>query len=130
MKPAFLSAFAFSALSMTLLLGMGGCAWLGGGQDDTPTPQANASSPHDTAAQETVQQDNSAQSQQTCGADRLDALIGSQLTQEVRQHIVDQSQAQQFRVLAPDTMQTMDYREDRLDIRVNEQGVIQAFGCG
>ncbi|WP_457808695.1 I78 family peptidase inhibitor [Kushneria sp. EE4] len=112
-----------TALATTVLLGLGGCAWFGGGSDDAATSPADtdAVAANDAAPDE---------AQKACGADRLKALTGARLDQNVRQHIVDQSQARQFRVLAPDTMHTMDYHEDRLNIRVNEQGVIQSFGCG
>ncbi|GHC26802.1 hypothetical protein GCM10010082_20080 [Kushneria pakistanensis] len=113
--------------AMTALLGLGGCAWWGG-SDDAPSPPANAST--NSASQGASGDAAENRAQQACGADRLKGLTGARLDQDVRQQIVDQSQARQFRVLAPDTMQTMDYHEDRLNIRVNEQGVIQSFNCG
>ncbi len=123
MKHVLLSA------ALTALLGLSGCAWWGGGSDDTPSSQEGTgadSAAHDGSTDDAAR----AQAQQACGADRLEALTGARLDQNVRQQIVDQSQARQFRVLAPDTLQTMDYHEDRLNIRINEQGVIQSFVCG
>ncbi|WP_299260366.1 I78 family peptidase inhibitor [uncultured Kushneria sp.] len=111
-----------AAIVTTTFLGLNGCAWFGGGSDEAPSTQTGSNA--GTASQP------SDEALKACGADRLKALTGARLDQNVRQHIVDQSQAQQFRVLAPDTMKTMDYRQDRLNIHVNEQGVIQSFSCG
>ena len=111
-----------ATLATTTFLGLSGCAWFGGGSDDAPAAQNGSDA-------ETVSRPSD-EALKACGADRLKALTGVRLDQNVRQHIVDQSQAQQFRVLAPDTIKTMDYREDRLNINVDQQGVIQSFSCG
>ncbi|SPJ33122.1 I78 family peptidase inhibitor [Kushneria phyllosphaerae] len=111
-----------AALVTTTFLGLNGCAWFGGGSEDAPAARNGSDA-------ETVSQPSD-EALKACGADHLKALTGATLDQNVRQHIVDQSQAQQFRVLAPDTMKTMDYRQDRLNIHVNDQGVIQSFSCG
>ncbi|MFC0337975.1 Peptidase inhibitor I78 family protein [Kushneria avicenniae] len=120
MKHVLLAALA------TVTLGLSGCAWWGGGSDET------ASAPADTHANQEDAGDSagSDEAKKACGADRLDALTGGLLDQDMRQQIVDQSQAQQFRVLAPDTIRTMDYHADRLNIHINEQGVVQSFECG
>lgn len=110
-----------AALVTTTLLGLNGCAWFGGGSD--------ATAPKDQAGADAAER-SSDDAQKVCGADRLKDLTGVTLDQDVRQQIVDQSQAQQFRVLAPETIKTMDYRQDRLNINVNQQGVIQSFDCG
>lgn len=110
-----------AALVTTTFLGLNGCAWFGGGSDATASKDQTGA---DTPSQ------SSDDARKACGADRLKDLTGVTLDQNVRQQIVDQSQAQQFRVLAPDTIKTMDYRENRLNINVNQQGVIQSFDCG
>ncbi|REC94617.1 I78 family peptidase inhibitor [Kushneria indalinina] len=116
-----------TALATTVLLGLGGCAWFGGGGDETASASTDTDAATQHAANDGVGSD---EAKKACGANRLDALTDSLLDQDMRQQIVDQSGAQQFRVLATDTIRTMDYHEDRLNIHVNEQGVIQSFDCG
>ncbi|WP_456269334.1 I78 family peptidase inhibitor [Kushneria sp. AK178] len=114
-----------TALATTALLGLNGCAWWGGGSDDASSAQTDTASPlpiNDDAAP--------GEAKQACGADRLDALTGAGLDQGVRQQIVDLSRAEQFRVLAPNTIRTMEYYPSRLNVHVDEQGVIQSFDCG
>ncbi|WP_168169369.1 I78 family peptidase inhibitor [Kushneria phosphatilytica] len=99
-----------------------GCSWFGGGSDSST--QQNEAAPSKTTALP-HHADKS-----TCGADRLQDLIGRTLEPGVRRQIVNRSGAEQYRVLGPDTMVTMDFNAQRLDIRVDENQQISEFDCG
>ncbi|WP_106476138.1 I78 family peptidase inhibitor [Phytohalomonas tamaricis] len=106
-------------LAVTGLLG--GCSLWGSNSSD------------DSAGDKTqlaVQQDGDNAAQDSCGARRLDNLVGQALTQSVKQRIVDESQAQQYRMLRPGMMQTMDHNAQRLNITLDERGTITKFACG
>lgn len=98
---------------------LGGCAlWEG---DDGGEGRADR-------AQAAAQQGDDAS--QACGARRLDELVGQTMTQSVKEQIVDQSQAQQYRVLRPGMMRTMDHNPQRLNITLDDSGAITDFSCG
>lgn len=65
----------------------------------------------------------------SCGADKLVSYVGHNATEATIAAIRKASGAQAIRVLKPDTAVTMDYRPDRLNIDVDENGIIKAFGC-
>jgi hypothetical protein len=64
-----------------------------------------------------------------CGAQKLNAYIGLQATDDVIAAIREASGAQTIRVLKPGMAVTMDYRTDRLNIDTDDKGVIKALRC-
>lgn len=64
-----------------------------------------------------------------CGADQLGAYIGSKATDDVIAAIRTWRGEHPIRVLKPDSMVTMDYRPDRLNIDVDGNGTIKGFRC-
>ncbi|RKQ96937.1 peptidase inhibitor I78 family protein [Kushneria sinocarnis] len=119
-----------AARSRILVLGMmtllTGCSWFGGGNDRSQQTGDAARQGAPVPAGTLPQQADPT----TCGADRLEELAGRSLEPGVRQQIVDRSGAEQYRVVGPHTMVTMDFNPQRLDIRVDDNQQISGFDCG
>ncbi len=85
----------------------------------TPPPAANtppAATPPNTAEEATAQD--------TCGASRFRQLIGTQASAIDRASLPAAT-----RVIMPGQMITMDFRADRLNIRVGPDGKVTEIGC-
>lgn len=65
-----------------------------------------------------------------CDATPVENLIGQQVTDALTKDAVKRSGAKTHRVLAPDSMATMDFRTDRLNIMTDANGKIIKFTCG
>jgi hypothetical protein len=52
------------------------------------------------------------------------------LTDELQQRISDRSRADDIRVVEPGKNYTMDYRSERLNIKVDQQRKITDIACG
>lgn len=65
-----------------------------------------------------------------CDAAKAQALIGRVKSAEVGAEALRLSGATALRWIAPGTMVTMDYREDRLNLRVDAAGKIVKVDCG
>lgn len=65
-----------------------------------------------------------------CGASKVSAFVGQELTAATRKAIQDRSGATNIRWIAPNTAVTMDYRQDRLNVNYNEQNVVHTITCG
>src|SRR5688572_24598194 len=107
MRALLISAFAFGALAAC-------------GQTTTTTtvteePVAEAPVATPATAEEATAQD-------TCGASGYASMIGTNIAAVTLPTTV--------RVIAPDTVVTMDFRADRVNIRTDAQGVITAVDCG
>ncbi|UYG00462.1 I78 family peptidase inhibitor [Halomonas sp. GD1P12] len=70
-----------------------------------------------------------ATSQGACNIASLEA-VGEPLTEARSRELMSQSGARDVRVLPPNSVATMDYREDRLNIELDEAGRITALRCG
>lgn len=88
------------------LLLLAGCATMA--QDDTPIP---------TEAGE-------------CRIDDLAPLIGRAATAELGTEALRLSRARTIRWIQPGMAVTMDYRPDRLNIRLDAANRVEAFDCG
>ena len=66
----------------------------------------------------------------SCGAEKLDGLIGQPRSPETMAEVKRLSGAERIRWIAPGTAVTMDYVQERLDVHLDEKGVITRFGCG
>lgn len=62
--------------------------------------------------------------QKQCPADDYQSLIGQQLA------AVTYPQDVKTRIISPESVVTMDYRLDRMNIHTNEEGVITRVVCG
>ena len=84
-----------------------------------------------TACQESEAQDAGAgapalaMGQQDCGSKALQALIG-QKSGILAEHDLPQP----HRILSPNSIMTMDYRSERLNIYLDRHGVIEKISCG
>jgi hypothetical protein len=66
----------------------------------------------------------------SCNADAAQGYVGQKSERRVVESAVKASGATSVRVIEPDMMVTMDFRGDRLNIRVDETGKIIAITCG
>lgn len=66
----------------------------------------------------------------SCGAQAVGSITGQILDDETRTWIEDRSRAGSIRVMEPGKGYTMDYRADRLDIKVDDQNRIIDITCG
>lgn len=60
-----------------------------------------------------------------CGMEDVQHYVG-----EPRVDVPRSAMPDNYRVVGPDTPVTMDYRPDRLTIRVNERDVVESMACG
>ncbi|AIR90733.1 I78 family peptidase inhibitor [Pseudomonas cremoricolorata] len=65
-----------------------------------------------------------------CQASGADFAIGKQGTPELLEQARAASGAQIARLLTPRDMVTLEYRSERLNLNVNEQGVVNRVNCG
>ncbi|QFU03076.1 Peptidase inhibitor I78 family protein [Halomonas sp. THAF5a] len=102
---------ALSALVAALLLA--GCA----GGSTTPDP-APAPPPPGLAAGN------------DCDTSALQARVGQRFTAALGETLQAESGAATLRVLHPGTVATLDYRRDRLNVRLDDRDRITAIDCG
>lgn len=65
-----------------------------------------------------------------CTIDGLADLIGQRGDTALGSAAMQRAGAKAMRWLRPDTMMTMDYRTDRLNILLNDTNVVTGFRCG
>lgn len=65
-----------------------------------------------------------------CGAGRVQGWVGKPFDTGSVGTLRKQSGAEALRVMRPGEAHTLDYRPDRLNVRLDEQGRIAALGCG
>lgn len=66
----------------------------------------------------------------SCDAEAAQQFVGKKADEATVKAAVAASGAKAARVIKPDTMVTMDYRGDRLNIRLDDAGNIIAVTCG
>ena len=106
-------------MRMTLLLALG-CA----------LPLAACSQPPKSSAPTSEPMAAGADSASRCDAEKLTGLVGQTASEAVIGKAVKDSGARHARVLKPGMAMTMDFREDRLSIEVDEQNKIVRANCG
>jgi hypothetical protein len=67
--------------------------------------------------------------QEGCGAEQLDAYVGQPASDEVLALIRGWRGDKPIRVLKPGSAMTMDYRPERLNIFLDDKGMIAKFQC-
>ena len=92
----------------------------------TPPADAEATPP----GMETPATDTPPSLAAECNADAVQALVGQEATEAVLEQAKTDSGARTVRALKPGEPATMDFRPDRLDIALDENGVIQSMRCG
>ena len=65
-----------------------------------------------------------------CGLGSIGDLVGKTITDTMADDARKRSGARAVRVIRPGTMVTMDFRPDRLNIDVNDKGVVTNLRCG
>ncbi len=65
-----------------------------------------------------------------CHADRVEKLVGTVLTDAAADHARRRAGARTMRVLPPDSMMTMDFRPDRLNIFLGPDKLVTKVNCG
>lgn len=65
-----------------------------------------------------------------CDATAAQAYVGKALTEDMQTAALRATGSKTVRVIRPGMAVTMDYRQDRLNIEVDEAGVIKAVRCG
>ncbi len=65
-----------------------------------------------------------------CGAARVQDRVGRDYSEALGQSIRDESGAAAMRVIRPGEAVTLDYRPDRLNVRLDDDDVISEIGCG
>lgn len=65
-----------------------------------------------------------------CGAQRVQDRIGRQHDESLTASIRQESGAVALRVIRPGHAYTMDYRGERINVHIDEGGVITSIGCG
>ncbi|MDR0184371.1 I78 family peptidase inhibitor [Lysobacter arvi] len=65
-----------------------------------------------------------------CNAEGARWAIGSAVNDDVVNRILQGTGSRDARVLRPGQMATMDFREDRVNIDVNDRGAITGIRCG
>jgi len=65
-----------------------------------------------------------------CDAEAAQAMIGEQAGAEIGQRLLAATGARQLRWAAPNSMMTMDYRNDRLTVEYDEAMTITRIACG
>ncbi|WP_404375764.1 I78 family peptidase inhibitor [Vreelandella aquamarina] len=89
-----------------------------------------SSAPDSTAAPKPPTVDQTTPVSQACDANAVQYAIGAPFDEADVATLEEQSGARQVRVLRPGTAATMDYRDDRLNIHLESNGMIEALRCG
>ena len=65
-----------------------------------------------------------------CDAKRVQTFVGALGTKDLGTAALNRSGAKTMRWIGPGTIVTMDYRSDRLNIRVDPRNFVKALDCG
>jgi len=69
-------------------------------------------------------------SDHACTTEGLQPLVGQPATSELGADALRRSGARTLRWIRPGDAVTMDYREDRLNVHLDERNNVQRFDCG
>ena len=70
------------------------------------------------------------QNARTCDATRVQSFIGAIGTAQLGRQAMTTARARSLRFIAPGAMVTMDYRADRLNIRLDPRNFVTGIDCG
>lgn len=74
--------------------------------------------------------ESAADTRDTCGAEAAGAMIGRKDTAALRSEVAEAAGHDRIRWIAPGTMVTQDRREDRLNVDLDDGGVVTRVRCG
>ena len=69
-------------------------------------------------------------SRATCDSTRVQSFVGAIGTAQLGRQAMTTARAKTLRFIPPDAMVTMDYRVDRLNIRLDARNFVTAIDCG
>lgn len=123
------------AVVATTLLLLGGCASTSTQYQETDVAPDGAdayslSAPGSDQAANAYKNDPQALVSAHCNAQSLSRYNGQHGTAQLYNQMMQQSGASIQRILTPQSIMTMDYRDNRLDIRVDNQGDVLNATCG
>lgn len=99
----------------------------------TPTPAAdnNAAAPAGEAAPAPeTPAEGKVDDMMVCDAAAVQNLVGQPYTEAVSKDAQTRSKSKSMRLIRPGMAVTMDFRNDRLNIEVDDKSVITAIRCG
>lgn len=118
-----------AVLSASLALLLGACAPSPEPAPAEPTaPAAPDAAPAPQASIDLVPDDEEMSA--TCDAEPVQGLIGQEATEATVTKATADSGSASVRVLKPGDAATMDFRPDRLNVHVDDAGVIESLRCG
>ncbi|MFO7649416.1 MULTISPECIES: I78 family peptidase inhibitor [Halomonas] len=65
-----------------------------------------------------------------CGAEHVQDRVGREYSEALGESIQRESRAASLRVIRPGQAVTLDYRSDRINVRLDADDVITEIGCG
>jgi Peptidase inhibitor I78 family len=120
------AAMSLYPISLFAMLSVAACAPMG---SEPPPPDADATG-GDPPVQGPEPPGIVRLPEGECDAAAAQRYVGQKADSTVVQAAMTASKARQVRVIEPDMMVTMDFRSDRLNIRLDDTGKIVAITCG
>ena len=119
-------------LPAALAIALGACAPKPAEPAPEPMPAPTISAPAETTppAQDMPATDAAPGLAAECKAEAVQSLVSQEATEAVLAQAQADSGAKTVRALKPGEPATMDFRADRLDIALDEKGIIQSLRCG
>lgn len=65
-----------------------------------------------------------------CSSDAVSSLIGKQASAALLEQARERAGAETARLVGPDDIVTLDYRSQRLNLQVDQAGVVRGASCG
>lgn len=93
------------------------------------TPVSNAPSPGASPTPEPTPAPGEAPETDECGAAKVSAYVAQEATPAVRARLAADVGHDRIRWVGPDTVVTMDFRPDRLNVELDSAGVITGGKC-
>ncbi|MDH5821831.1 I78 family peptidase inhibitor [Luteimonas sp. RD2P54] len=124
--PRFAASLLFAALTVSLAA----CAPARNAADETGASAADASPPAASADAGATPAPRAQDAGGDCDASAVQSLVGQRADASVVEQARNGAGAEVARVLKPDQMVTMEFRAGRLNIDVDDDGVITALRCG
>lgn len=129
------STLPAAVLSASLALLLGACAPSPESAPATSDPAPAASDPAPAAPEPAPQASidlvpDDDEMSATCDAEPVQGLIGQEATEATVTKATADSGSATVRVLKPGDAATMDFRPDRLNVHVDDAGLIESLRCG
>lgn len=102
-----------------MLVALTGCIPPGNPPAETPPPAQAPLPPRPVSSQPT-----------TCGAEHVRYVVGKKRTPALAEEVSRRSGAKAIRWISPGMAVTMDYREERLNVDLDDRDVIKGVRCG